>query len=234
MRSVTSDQGSSGVKVLDKVLHLLDVVEYSQPVSLQELVDLIGLPRTTAYRLLTALETHGFIRRNDGGRYVTGSRYGTSNLLQVTPPILRALTQRTGESSQLFVRRGNQRLCLVAIESPAELRTIVPVGALLPLDKGSGGRVLTSDPNSIKGGWLESVGERSPGVASVSAPVMQGSVLVAAVCLSGPIDRFGDSPGRKFGKAVVGAARELERMLAASADGEREGRRPASDGRLHQ
>jgi DNA-binding IclR family transcriptional regulator len=224
MRNVTSDQGSSGVKVLDKVLHLLDVVEYSQPVSLQELVDLIGLPRTTAYRLLTALETHGFIRRNDGGRYVTGSRYATSNLLQVTPPILHALTQRTGESSQLFVRRGNQRLCLVAIESPAELRTIVPVGALLPLDKGSGGRVLTSDPNSIKGGWLESVGERSPGVASVSAPVMQGSVLVAAVCLSGPIDRFGDSPGRRFGKAVVNAARELERMLAASADGRGEGR----------
>lgn len=234
MRSVTSDASSSGVKVLDKVLHLLDVVEYSQPVSLQELVDLIGLPRTTAYRLLTALETHGFIRRNEGGRYVTGSRYGTSNLLQVTPPILQALTQRTGESSQLFVRRGNQRLCLVAIESPAELRTIVPVGALLPLDKGSGGRVLTSAPNSIEGGWLESVGERSPGVASVSAPVMQGGVLVAAVCLSGPIDRFGDSPGLKFGKAVVSAARELERMLAASTDGGREGSGLGGNRRPHQ
>jgi DNA-binding IclR family transcriptional regulator len=216
---MAGDSSRSGVKVLDKVLHLLDVVEYSQPVSLQELVDLIGLPRTTAYRLLTALETHEFIRRNDGGRYVTGSRYATSNLLQVAPPILNALTQRTGESSQLFVRRGHQRLCLVAIESPAELRTIVPVGALLPLDKGSGGRVLMSDPSDIKGGWLESVGERSPGVASVSAPVVRGSVLVAAVCLSGPIDRFGQSPGQKFGKAVVSAARELERMLAASADG---------------
>jgi DNA-binding IclR family transcriptional regulator len=234
MRTVKGDPSGSGVKVLDKVLHLLDVVEYSQPVTLQELVELIGLPRTTAYRLLTALETHGFIRRDDGGRYVTGSRYGTSNLLQMAPPVLQGLTQRTGESSQLFVRRGNQRLCLVAIESPAELRTIVPVGALLPLDRGSGGRVLTSAPKSIPAGWLESVGERSAGVASVSAPVVQGDVLVAAVCLSGPIERFGDSPGRKFGKAVVSAARELERMLAASTDGGRNGRSPAGSRRGHQ
>jgi DNA-binding IclR family transcriptional regulator len=210
------NETSSGVKVLDKVLHLLDVVEYSQPVSLQELVDLIRLPRTTAYRLLTALETHGFIRRDDAGRYITGSRFATASLLQVTPPILSALTAKTGESTQLFVRRGNQRLCLVSIESPAELRTIVPVGALLTLEKGSGGRVLLGDPQVEKEGWVESLGERSPGVASVSAPVFDDSVLIAALCLSGPIDRLAPSPGRKFGKAVVAAAREVERAVASA------------------
>jgi DNA-binding IclR family transcriptional regulator len=207
---------SSGVKVLDKVLHLLDVVEYSQPVSLQELVDLIGLPRTTAYRLLTALETHGFIRRDATGRYITGSRFATASLLQVTPPILTALTAETGESTQLFVRRGNQRLCLVSVESPAELRTIVPVGTLLTLDKGSGGRVLLSDPASEETGWIESLGERSPGVASVSAPVFDDSVLIAALCLSGPIDRLAPSPGQRFGKSVVAAAREIEHAVATA------------------
>ena len=211
-----SSELNSGVKVLDKVLHLLDVVEYSQPVTLQELVDLIRLPRTTAYRLLTALETHGFIRRDDSGRYITGSRFATSILLQVVPPILTALTHETGESTQLFVRRGHQRLCLVSIESPAELRTIVPVGALLPLDKGSGGRVLLGQPGALREGWIESVGERSPGVASVSAPVFDDSVLIAAVCVSGPIVRFGDSPGRRFGKAVVAAAHEIERVVTAA------------------
>lgn len=207
---------SSGVKVLDKVLHLLDVVEYSQPVSLQELVDLIRLPRTTAYRLLTALETHGFIRRDGSGRYITGSRFATASLLQVTPPILSALTAETGESTQLFVRRGNQRLCLVSVESPAELRTIVPVGTLLTLHKGSGGRVLLSDPALERAGWIESVGERSPGVASVSAPVFDDSDLIAALCLSGPIDRLAPSPGQKFGKAVVAAARQIERAVASA------------------
>lgn len=207
---------SSGVKVLDKVLHLLDVVEYSQPVSLQELVDLIRLPRTTAYRLLTALETHGFIRRDAGGRYITGSRFATASLLQITPPILAALTTETGESTQLFVRRGHQRLCLVSVESAAELRTIVPVGTLLTLEKGSGGRVLLGDPAAEKTGWIESLGERSPGVASVSAPVFDDSVLIAALCLSGPVDRLAPSPGQKFGQAVVDAAREIERAVATA------------------
>jgi len=207
---------TSGVKVLDKVLHLLDVVEYSQPVSLQELVDLIDLPRTTAYRLLTALERHGFTRRDESGRYITGSRFAEFGLLQVAPHILTDLTQQTGESSQLFVRRGQQRLCLVSIESPAELRTIVPVGAQLPLDKGSGGRVLLADPETMRAGWLESVAERSAGVASVSAPVFDGSVLIAAVSVSGPINRLGTSPGRRFGAAVVAAARDIEHALATS------------------
>ncbi len=224
MTSVSSEL-NSGVKVLDKVLHLLDVVEYSQPVTLQELVDLISLPRTTAYRLLTALETHGFIRRDDAGRYITGSRFATASLLQVSPPILAALTSRTGESTQLFVRRGNQRLCLVSIESPAELRTIVPVGALLTLEKGSGGRVLIGETVPVADGWLESVGERSPGVASVSAPVVDDGVLIAAVCLSGPIDRLAPSPGRRFGKAVVAAAREIEKAVAG-ADVHGRARRP--------
>lgn len=207
---------SSGVKVLDKVLRLLDVVEYSQPVTLQELVDLINLPRTTAYRLLTALETHGFTRRDEAGRYITGSRFATASLLQVSPPILSALTSRTGESTQLFVRRGNQRLCLVSIESPAELRTIVPQGSLLTLEKGSGGRVLLGEAVPPEDGWLESVGERSPGVASVSAPVVDDGVMIAAVCLSGPIDRLAPSPGQRFGKAVASAAREIEKAVASS------------------
>lgn len=207
---------SSGVKVLDKVLHLLDVVEYSQPVSLQELVDRIRLPRTTAYRLLTALETHAFIRRDEGGRYITGNRFATASLLQVSPPILSALTAKTGESTQLFVRRGNQRLCLVSIESPAELRTIVPVGALLTLERGSGGRVLIGEAVPAETGWIESVGERSAGVASVSSPVVDDGVTIAAICLSGPIDRLAPSPGRRFGKAVVDAAREIERAVAST------------------
>ena len=213
---IVTNRSTSAVKVLDKVLHLLDVVEYSQPVTLQELVDLMDLPRTTAYRLVTALEAHGFARRDDNGRYITGSRFAEFGLLQIAPNILTDLTRDTGESSQLFVRRGQQRLCLVSIESPAELRTIVPVGAHLPLDKGSGGRALVGDPETLRAGWVESVAERSAGVASVSAPVFDDSVLIAAVSVSGPIDRLGTSPGRRFGQAVVAAAREIERALASS------------------
>ena len=46
-------------------------------------------------------------------------------------------------------------------------------------------------------GWAQSVGEREPGVASVSAPVRgPGGKVVAAISISGPIERMGRQPGR--------------------------------------
>jgi DNA-binding IclR family transcriptional regulator len=75
---------------------------------------------------------------------------------------------------------------------------------------------LLSDPASEETGWIESLGERSPGVASVSAPVFDDSVLIAALCLSGPIDRLAPSPGQRFGKSVVAAAREIEHAVATA------------------
>jgi DNA-binding IclR family transcriptional regulator len=205
----------SGVGVLDKAMYLLDVVEYSQPVSLPELVSRTGFPNTTAHRLVLALETHGFLRRDEAGRLVTGSRFATATLSQVAGPILRQLTMETGESSQLYVRRGQARLCIVSVASPQELHTDVPVGSLLVIDKGSGGRLLKGEEESLRRGWAQSVGERVPGAASVSAPVYRGTVLVAALSLSGPIQRLGTSPGKRYAEQVVEAARQIEHALVS-------------------
>jgi DNA-binding IclR family transcriptional regulator len=131
-------------------------------------------------------------------------------------PALEALRDATGESVQLYVRRGAQRLCVASLDSPHELRTSVPVGALLPLDRGSAGAVLRGLPDVLRRGWAESVAERAPGVASVSAPVRAGGAVVAAVCLSGPIERTSTSPGARFAGAVVDAARRIERAAQPS------------------
>ena len=100
-----------------------------------------------------------------------------------------------------------------SLEAPHELRTIVPVGARLPLDRGSGGKVLSPGARA-EAGWVESVEERQPGVASVSAPVVDPSGrVIAAVSVSGPIDRITRAPGRRHGDAVVEAADRIGRAL---------------------
>lgn len=196
-------------------MYLLDIVEYSQPVSLPELVSKTGFPNTTTHRLVLALEMHGFLRRDESGRLLTGSRFATGTLSQVAGPILRQLTKETGESSQLYVRRGQSRLCIVSVESPQELHTDVPVGSLLVINKGSAGRLLMGEEESLRRGWAESVGERVPGAASVSAPIYDASVLVAALSISGPIERFGSSPGERFAEPVIAAAKQLQHALAS-------------------
>ena len=51
-------------------------------------------------------------------------------------------TSRPARASQLYLRSGDRRLCVAARDAGSGLRDSVPVGALLPLDAGSGGKVL--------------------------------------------------------------------------------------------
>jgi DNA-binding IclR family transcriptional regulator len=199
----------SGIGVLDKAVAVLDALE-AGPLSLPELVDATGLPRATAHRLAAALEVHGFVGRGGDGRFQLGARLSQSGLPAIARSALEELREATGESVQLYVRRGDQRLCVQALESPHGLRTIVPVGALLPLDAGSAGKVLREDAAVLERGWAESVEERQRGVASVSAPVYDDGRLVAAVSVSGPLERTTRAPGRRYAKAVVTAARTIE------------------------
>ncbi len=63
-------------------------------------------------------------------------------------------------------------------------------------------------------GWAESVAERAPGVASVSAPIFgPDRFLLAAVSVSGPAARLGQLRAKRYAPAVVEAAREIESAL---------------------
>ncbi|MDQ6910774.1 MAG: IclR family transcriptional regulator [Actinomycetota bacterium] len=196
----------SGVGVLDKAISILDALE-AKALTLAELVDATRLSRPTAHRLALALETHRLLERTDNGRFTLGPRLQGGGFVDAARPALEQLRDQTGESVQLYVRRADRRLCIASLESPHGLRTIVPVGALLPLDVGSAGKVLRLDPAVGRAGWAESVEERERGVASVSAPIHdRAGNVVAAVSVSGPVERLSRAPGRRYGRAVVQAA----------------------------
>ncbi len=223
---------------MDKAVAILAFLSEGGPASLAAVVEGTGLPRPTAYRLLSALETHHLVVRG-GGRYSLGLRllgWGNkaagTNLVDTARPALAGLRDETGESVQLYVREGDRRVCVASVErAGGGLRDIVPVGAVLPLELGSGGKVLlawsedkehvpavgSAELDAIRSqGWAESVAEREAGVASVSTPVFgpEGK-LSAAVCASGPISRLGERPGERLAERVVGAAREIEEALSS-------------------
>src|SRR5690606_10902474 len=141
------------------------------------------------------------------------------------------LRDQTGESSQLFRRQGDSRVCVASAERlSGGLRDVVPVGSALPMTAGSAAQVLLAweEPERLhrglrnakfsattlaqvgRRGWAQSIGERERGVASVSAPVRgPGNRVVAAISVSGPIDRVGRAPGRLYAEAVVRAAERV-------------------------
>jgi DNA-binding IclR family transcriptional regulator len=206
------ERSISGVGVLDKAVALLDALE-AGPLTLAALMDATGLSRATAHRLARALEVHGLVGRDPAGRFTLGARMGRPSLAAAARPALEHLRDATGESVQLFVRQGQTRVCVVSLESPHGLRTMVPVGATLPLDVGSAGKILGAGAGVGRKGWVQSVEERERGVASVSAPVTRDGKVVAAVSVSGPVERTTRAPGRKYAAAVVEAARAVEAQL---------------------
>jgi DNA-binding IclR family transcriptional regulator len=241
----TRDAVDTGVRVLDRSVRILRAVDAGAR-TLAQLVAATGLTKTTAHRLVKALEAHGLLRFEDGVGYRLGPllhRLGARAmddraLAIVTRPALERLTTATGESSQLYVRSDDVRVCVAAVESPNELRTIVSPGAELPLTKGSAGKVLLAwgsqdvlarvvtqvdDAAAFerqlatvrRRGWAQSAEERERGVGSVSAPVRgaDGGV-VAAVSVSGPVARMRGALARRYAPSVVAAAREIEAALA--------------------
>jgi DNA-binding IclR family transcriptional regulator len=241
MDSIANDQPRAkritGVGVLDRAMTLIELLT-DGPRTLRWLSAESGLPRPTAHRLLVALEVHGLVARDDSGAFRLGPRLTelafradpALDLAALAGPVLARLHEATGESVQLYVRSGDQRLCIAARDAGTGLRDSVPVGALLPLAAGSGGKVLlawaadadrfeaapASELAAIRArGWAASVAEREPGVASVSAPVLlPDGTLAAAVCVSGPVSRLGQAPGRRLSTPVIAAAGELATGLA--------------------
>ncbi|MFC7405457.1 IclR family transcriptional regulator [Georgenia alba] len=237
---------SSGVGVLDKAATVLGALE-AGPATLAQLVAATHLARPTAHRLAVALEHHRLVARDMQGRFILGPRLaelasaaGEDRLLSAAGPVLTALRDHTNESAQLYRRQGDQRICVAAAERQMGLRDSIPVGATLSMLAGSAAQILLAweEPDRLhrglhgasftatmlsaarRRGWAQSVGEREAGVASISAPVRgpSGRVL-AAVSVSGPIERMGRQPGRLHGAAVVAAANRLTEFLQRTDEG---------------
>jgi DNA-binding IclR family transcriptional regulator len=213
----------------------------SAPRALADLVEATSLPRATAHRLAVALEVHRLLARDPDGRFVLGPRVGElaaalpDAVVAAATPVLAWVRDECGESAQLYRRDGADRLCVAAAERSHGLRTTVPVGSRLPLSAGSGAQVLCawSDSASLtevlataeftvrslaevrRRGWAQSIGQREAGVASVSAPVLTPSgELLAAISISGPIERLGRSPGQRFAPVLIAGARRIAAALA--------------------
>ena len=208
--------------VLDKSVRILEVLADGRRRNLGELVADTGQPRATCHRLAHALQAHGLTHLGADERWELGARLGElagvvggPGLAASAAEPLHRLVEATGESAQLYVARAGQRVCVAAVESPQSLRTIVPVGATLTLDRGSAGRVLSLEPAALRRGWAESVEERERGVTSVSAPVRRDGAVVAAVSVSGPVERTSRQPGRRYAAAVTATAGAIEAALAA-------------------
>jgi DNA-binding IclR family transcriptional regulator len=231
-----SDQKASdsrGVNVLSRALQLLDCFRVDDTfVSLAELGRRTKIHKTTVLRLARTLAASRYLvqREEDGAWRLgpaagwLGARYQASfDVTDAIEPVLRALTQSTNESASFFVREGNIRTCLFRVEGPQSIRHHIRQGEVLPLEKGSPGRVLLAycgEQGDLyedirKKGYYVSIGERDPQIASVSAPVFGSNWrLLGVISVSGPSGRLSKQKLGQFSKLVISKATELSYELS--------------------
>ncbi len=224
-----------GAAAVDRALSLLGAFRSGDAaLPLAQLAQRTRLYKSTALRLLASLEHARLVQRLEDGRYALGSEvarlhaiYAASfSLDRLVLPQLRRLVQATGESAAYHVRQGEGadavRLCLYRVDSPHPVRDHIRAGDVLPLDRGTGGRVLTAfDPVRAKTGsaaerkllaairergYYAATGDRLAEVAGISAPVLHADgTLAAAVTLTMPSHRY----DQRYVKPVLEAAQRL-------------------------
>lgn len=219
-----------------RALQVLDAFALGEShLTLAELSRRCALHKTTVLRLARTLAQAGYLVQRDDGDWRLGpaagwlgARYQAGfDVQNVLEPALRELAQHTGESAAFYVREGQVRTCLVRVEGPQALRHHARMGEGLPLDKGSPGRVILAFSGEAgalyeeirQRGYHWSVGEREPGVATVSAPVFGRSWrLLGSVCISGPASRLPPPKLEALAQTVIRAANQLSYALAGTAE----------------
>ncbi|HEX9115989.1 MAG TPA: IclR family transcriptional regulator [Anaerolineae bacterium] len=142
----------SAVRTVNRISDILNCFSSGEPVlGLTAISNRLGLPRSTAHRLLTALESQGFLTRAPYGHgYQLGYhllRWGllaqaTLDLRNEALPVLRRLAEVTGETAIVSVLDGEEGLCVDIVDSPHPVRLAMQAGQRLHLHAGASAKVL--------------------------------------------------------------------------------------------
>lgn len=142
----------AGTQSVRRAIALLKIFSDARPEwGLSDLAREVDLNKTTAYRLLTALEAEGMVVQNPvteawrlgSGTIALGALALRSNdLVRTARPELHRLVRETGETASLEVLVGDEILILDAAEGPSLLGASSEVGTRWPAHATSTGKVL--------------------------------------------------------------------------------------------
>jgi len=234
------EKGEKGVASVNRALSILMAFENSiDGMTLAELTAATGLYHSTILRLCESLEQFRFVKRLADGRYMLGAMpfhlgmvyQGSFRLQDHALPILRELTKRTLETSAIYVREGEDRVCLHRVELPRAVRMNVREGERVDLRKGAAGKVLLAWADADQGrgegaefdhirtaGYAISLAERETESAAIACPVFgPGRKVVCAISAGTPLYRFDRAAFERSLPFVMQAAAQLSSDLGGDA-----------------
>lgn len=131
-----ASKSSAGIQVIARAASILRALESEQEgLSLGQIAKRVGLPRSTVQRIVNALAAENILisatlnARVKLGPAILRMAANTSfNFAKFVRPHLESLAQRTGETVDLSMQRGNQMVFVDQIETPHRLAVVSEVG----------------------------------------------------------------------------------------------------------
>ncbi len=143
------------IKVITKTMELLKCFSPKQSEwTANELSNKLNMNRTTVYRILTTLATGGFVQLNpkSGGFRLGSTLIGLSlalfdsmDIRTMAGPVLKGLTQKTGESVHLTIWYKDRVMVIDQWESPSDIKVLVPLGKKLSAHCTATGKIFLSE-----------------------------------------------------------------------------------------
>lgn len=142
------------IKSVNRALSILDLFSLDCPeLSISEVTRKLNMDKVTVARAMHTLEQHNILVRspNDRKYYLGGKILELAGIIlskldlrRIAAPYLAELHAKTNETVHIFIRTGDERICLDKIESSHPIRLTMQVGVLYPLHAGAAGKILLS------------------------------------------------------------------------------------------
>ncbi len=141
----------TGTQAVERAAQLMEtVLSAREPVTFNQLVDAVDLPKSTTSRLLNALERSGLLNRNQTGAFIAGPlivQYarrteGTTDLVAMATPVMELLAKESGETINLAVASHDHVEQIAQIDSTYLLGGTNRIGLPVPFPSSASGKVL--------------------------------------------------------------------------------------------
>ncbi len=163
------------IESVDRALTVILAFEEADTLTITEIGHLLGVSRSTAYRLLNVLEHRGFVRQDPRTKAFSAGtallRVGLSaarrsDIRAVVRPLLERVVEQAGETAHVVVLDRGEAFYMDCVESSQIVRATSRVGTSLPAHVTAAGKVLLaalpeSRLDELLGGSLASLTRRS-------------------------------------------------------------------------
>lgn len=151
MSNRAADASANSVQSVDRAITVLEILAQRGEAGVTEVAAEIAVHKSTAFRLLAALEERGLVEQAaDRGKYrlgfgilrLAGAVSARMDVTQQARPVCERLARELGETVNLAVAQAQYAVNVDQVRGPSAVATYNWVGQLTPLHATSSGKVL--------------------------------------------------------------------------------------------